>query len=47
MLVLFQATTLNVAINSSSKSLLTIMISNNVSIDTYLGVPSNIKIMQC
>ena len=30
-LVLFQATTLNVAFNSHSKSLLTIMVSNNVS----------------
>lgn len=30
-LVLFQATTLNVAINSSNKALLTIMMSNNVS----------------
>jgi hypothetical protein len=30
-LVLFQATTLNVAINSNNKALLTIMMSNNVS----------------
>ena len=30
-LVLFQATTLNVAFNSHSKALLTIMMSNNVS----------------
>jgi len=29
--VLFQATTLNVAINSNNKALLTIMMSNNVS----------------
>lgn len=31
LLVLFQATTLNVAINSNNKALLTIMMSNNVS----------------
>src|SRR5207245_662296 len=30
-LVLFQATTLNVAINSKNKALLTVMLSNNVS----------------
>ena len=30
-LVLFQATTLNVAVNASNKALLTIMMSNNVS----------------
>lgn len=32
LLVLFQATTLNVAFNSNNKSLLIIMMSNNVSV---------------
>ena len=32
LLVLLQATTLNVAINASNKALLTIMMSNNVSL---------------
>ena len=34
MLVLLQATTLNVAINASNKALLTIMMSNNVSVSS-------------
>lgn len=40
LLVLFQATTLNVAINSNNKALLTIMMSNNVSsnLAVYLHV---------
>lgn len=37
-LVLFQATTLNVAINSSNKALLTIMMSNNVSLIIELNL---------
>nr|CAD7194874.1 unnamed protein product [Timema douglasi] len=38
LLVLFQATTLNVAINSNNKSLLTIMMSNNVSMCSFTEI---------
>ena len=43
MLVLFQATTLNVAFNSHNKALLTIMMSNNVSMQVHFYFINDFK----